>query len=137
MKGILTISILLFSILSIAQTTSKDKVEVDERLFEVYDKEYLTDLQTKNPNLLQRWSFSLDHSFYITEYPKEKGTPNFPIVEISDIENVNILLLEKNQRIGKDFKKRMKYKIQGTDKILVYYSGEEFNQKLNEYLGRN
>ena len=136
MKGILTLSLLLFSILSIAQTNSKDKVKIDERLYDVFEKQYLTDLQTKNPNLLQRWSFYLDHAYYITEYPKEKGNPNYPKVEITDIENLNILYLEKNQRIGKDFKKRMKYKIQGTDKILVYYSGEEFNQKLNEYLGR-
>ena len=137
MKGTLTLLLLLFSILSIAQTKSKNNVEIDQRLYEVFEKKYLTDLQTQNPNLLRRWSFYLDNAFYITDFPKEKGTPDFPIIEIVDLNHLNILSLEKDQNIRKDFKKRMKYKIKGTEKVLVYYSGEEFNQKLNEFLGRN
>ena len=136
MKGLLTILFFSISFLSIAQKNSVDQVEIDKRLFDVYEKEYLINLQTKNPNLLLRWAFYLDNAYYITDFPKDKGNPNFDEVIIADLENLNILLLEKEQRLTREFKKRVKYKIKGSDKVLVYYSGEEFNQKLNEHLGR-
>jgi len=138
MKGILTFLLLTFSILSIAQTKTNEVVDVkiDERLFDVYEQKYLSNLQAANPNLLLRWSFYLDNAFYITDFPKGKENADAPEVVIDDLEKINILLLEKDQRLTRDFKKRNVYKIQGTQKALIYFSGEEFNQKLNEHLGR-
>jgi hypothetical protein len=136
MKGILTLILLTLSILSFAQNNSSETVEIDERLTEVYDAEYLTNLQTQNPFLLQRWSFYLDNAYYIVDFPKGKGTPDYPTIEVADLDNMNILLLEKSQKMTRDFDKLTKYKIKGTNKILVYYSGKEFNQKLNSFLGR-
>ena len=52
------------------------------------------------------------------------------------LSNINILLLEQKNELTRDFNKTVKHKIKGTNKILVYYSGKEFNQKFNEYLGR-
>ena len=137
MKGMLTLFLLTLSVLSFAQNKSSETADVDERLTEIYNKEYLTDLQTQNPVLLQRWSFYLDNAYYIVDFPKEKGNPDYPTIEVADLDNMNILLLEKNQKMTRDFDKSTKYKIKGTNKILVYYSGKEFNQKLNEYLGRD
>lgn len=137
MKGILTLFLLTFSLLSFSQKKSSEIVEVDERLTAVYGKEYLTNLQNQNPVLLQRWSFYLDNAFYIVDFPTDKGTPDYPTIEITDIDNMNIFLLEKNQKLTREFDKPTKYKIKGTNKVLVYYSGKEFNQKLNKYLGRN
>ncbi|MFK7770822.1 MAG: hypothetical protein AB8F94_01740 [Saprospiraceae bacterium] len=137
MKGILTLFLLSFSVLSFAQNKSSETVEIDDRLLEVYDKEYLEDLKIQNPVLLQRWSFYLDNAFYMVDFPKEKGNPDYPTIEVADLDNMNIFLLEKNQKMTRDFDKPTKYKIKGTNKILVYYSGKEFNQKLNNFLGRN
>ncbi len=137
MKGILTLFLLTLSTLSFAQTKSSETVEVDERLTAVYEKEYLANLQIQNPVLLQRWSFYLDNAFYIVDFPIEKGDPDYPSIEVADLDNMNIFLLEKSQKMSRDFDKQTKYKIKGTNKILVYYSGKEFNQKLNEFLGRN
>ncbi len=137
MKGILTLFLLTLSILSFAQKRSSETVEVDERLTAVYEKEYLANLQIQNPVLLQRWSFYLDNAFYIVDFPIEKGDPDYPSIEVADLDNMNIFLLEKSQKMSRDFDKQTKYKIKGTNKILVYYSGKEFNQKLNEFLGRN
>jgi len=136
MKGILTLFLLTLSILSFAQNKTSETVEIDDRLTEVYDKEYLTNLQTQNPVLLQRWSFYLDNSYYIVDFPKEKGNPDYPIIEVADLDDMNIFLLEKKEKMTREFDKPTKYKIKGTNKILVYYSGKEFNQKLNEFLGR-
>ena len=136
MKGILTLFLLTLSILSFAQNKSAETVEIDERLTAVYDQEYLTNLQTQNPVLLQRWSFYLDNAFYLVDFPKEKGSPDYPTIEVADLDDMNIFLLEKSHKMTRDFDKPTKYKINGTNKILVYYSGKEFNQKLNEFLGR-
>lgn len=137
MKGILTLLLLTLSILSFAQKQSSEIVEIDERLTTVYEKEYLENLQIQNPVLLQRWSFYLDNAFYIVDFPQEKGNPDYPMIEIADLDNINIFLLERNQKMERDFDKSTKYKIKGTNKVLVYYSGKEFNQKLNKFLGRN
>lgn len=136
MKGIVTLLLLSVSIISSAQNKHSDNVEIDERLKEVYEIKYLTSLQIQNPVLLQRWSYYLDNSFYIVDFPKEKGNPNYPIIEVADLSNINILLLEQKNELTRDFNKTVKYKIKGTNKILVYYSGKEFNQKFNEFLGR-
>jgi hypothetical protein len=136
MKGILTLMLLTFSILSFAQKKSSKTVEIDDRLMEVYDLAYLKNLQTQNPFLLQRWSFYLDNAYYIVDFPTTKGNPDYPTIEVADLDNMNILLLEKSQKMTRDFDKLIKYKIKGTDKILVYYSGKEFNQKLNKFLRR-
>lgn len=136
MKGIVTLFLLSVSIISSAQNKHSDNVEIDERLKEVYEIKYLTSLQIQNPVLLQRWSYYLDNSFYIVDFPKEKGNPNYPIIEVADLSKINILLLEQKNELTRDFNKTVKYKIKGTNKILVYYSGKEFNQKFNEFLGR-
>lgn len=136
MKGTLTFILLTISILSFAQNKSSETVEIDERLAAVYDIAYLTSLQTQNPFLLQRWSFYLDNAYYITDFPTEKGDPDYPIIEVADLNNINILLLEKSQKMTRDFDQLVKYKIKGTNQVLVYYSGKEFNQKLNEFIGR-
>jgi len=78
MKGTITLLLLSFSILSIAQSNSKEIVNIDKRLFDVYEKDYLTTLQSANPNLLLRWSYYLDHAYYITDFPKEKENSNSP-----------------------------------------------------------
>jgi len=136
MKGILTFLLLTFSILSIAQSKTIKDNNIDNRLYEVYDKDYLTSLQKGNPFLLERWSFYLDNSYFITTYPSEKGAPNYPSVEIDNLKDFNILLIEKNQRLTRNFDKQTVYQIKGTDQVLVYYSGKMFNQKLNKHLGR-
>ncbi len=129
-------TLLLFSLplLGIAQATTT--VEPDERLHDVFDVAYLEALQTNNPLLLQRWNYYLDHAWYLADYPEGKGKLDFPVVRIADLEKINILHLEKEQHLQRDWRKRMKYRIEGTKKILIYYSGKEFTEDLNKHLGR-
>lgn len=129
--------IILFSILSLSAfgQNKVETIEPDARLSEVYSEAYLTRLQTANPFLLQRWAFYLDNAFFVTENPADKGA-SYPSIEIVDLDNINILLIEKEQKIHHDFKARTYYQIAGTTKMLVYRSGEEFRDALNEHLGR-
>lgn len=136
MKGILTTLLFIIPIFSFCQKTSDSKVEIDQRLYDVYEEDYLKRLQINQPFVLERYAFYLDNAFYITDYPSEKGNPNYPTIEISDLENLNILKLEKDQKLTRDFDKQMIYKIKDTKKVLVYISGKDFNKKLNKHLGK-
>jgi len=129
-------ALLLFSLPLLSMAQRSEAVTLDDRLHEVFDRSYLESLQTANPTLLQRWNYYLDHAWYLTDYPHGKGKLDFPVVHIDDLEKINILQLEKEQHLQRDWRKRMKYRIEGTDKVLVYYSGEEFVQKLNQQLKR-
>jgi hypothetical protein len=134
MKNILIIFLCIFSLSAFGQN-KVDLVEPDARLSNVYSADYLTRLQTANPFLLQRWNFYLDNAFFVTENPADKGA-TYPTIEVADLDNINILLIEKEQKIHHDFKARTYYQIAGTTKMLVYRSGEEFRDALNEHLGR-
>lgn len=119
------------------QSQTEPKVEIDERLFEVYEEDYLHKLQETQPTIIQRWNFYLDNAYYIVTYPEEKGRANFPEIVIEDLSDFNILKLERTFGMTRDFESETAYAIAGTDKVLAYYSGKKFVQKLNEHLGRS
>jgi hypothetical protein len=131
MKNILIILFCIFSLSAFGQK----KIEPDARLSDVYSEAYLIRLQTANPFLLQRWNFYLDNAFFVAENPADKGA-TYPTIEVAELENINILLIEKEQKTHHDFKARTYYQIAGTTKMLVYHSGEEFRDALNKHLGR-
>jgi len=105
----------------------------DQRLYEAYDAEYIDRLTTENSFLINRWNFYLDNAFYLMDAVPGK-TDAYPEIIISDIENVNILLLEKEQHLSHDQKAMTIYNIKNTDKCLVYLPGEKFIKLLNEHL---
>lgn len=134
MKNLLFILFCMLSLSAFGQSETK-LVEPDARLNNVYAEHYLMRLQEANPFIIQRWNFYLDNAFFVAENSPEKGA-TYPTVEIADLENINILLIEKEQKIHHDFKARTYYQIAGTNKMLVYRSGKEFRDALNKYLGR-
>lgn len=110
-------------------------VQIDPRLYEAFEADYLQRLQTEQPALILRWNYYLDHAFLISEYPPEKGDPGqFPTVQIADPAHFNIFLLEKDQPLARDWDKPMFYRIAGTQKVLMYWSGKEFNRKFQAWL---
>lgn len=124
---------LLLSITSFAQGNT---IKPDARLQEIYSAEYLKSLQTNNPFLIQRWNYYLDNSYFITDIPEGKEM-DYPTVELDENQEINILKIEKEQNLSRDFKMRMYYQIKGTNRVLVFYSGERFKNKLNKHLGRS
>ncbi|MBI5917310.1 MAG: hypothetical protein HY842_18225 [Bacteroidetes bacterium] len=131
-----------FFILSIAtfvkaqSQLAHTEVPIDSRLFEAFGGDYLENLKTANPFLLQRWNFYLDNSWYLTDFPTEKDRPDYATIRIDDLENINILVLEKKFGMKRDWNKIAIFKIENTDKALVLISGKAFNEKLNEHLKR-
>ncbi len=116
-----------------AQSSKKKSLKADERLVEVYGNTYIEALKTNNPFLIKRLNFYLDNAYQVVEDAPRKGN-TYPSVIISDLEKINILQLEKDQNLTRDYHKPVIYSIANTNKILVYYSEKEFSQKLREHL---
>lgn len=109
----------------------------DARLYAVFDSVYLQNISRDNPTLLLRWNFYLDNAFIVSDFPPEKGNASqYPGVKISDLRDLNILLLEKEQPLARDWQKPVFYHIEGTNKVLMYFSGKDFNRKFREWLAR-
>lgn len=108
-------------------------LEPDQRLYEAYDAEYIDRLVTENPFLIKRWNFYLDNAFYIMDAIPGK-TETHPEIIISDIDNLNILLLEKELGLTHDFQRSTIYNIKDSNKCLVYWPGKKFVKKLNKFL---
>ena len=138
MKSIIySLLILMLPIRIVAQAQpTTNPIQIDARLFEVYDKDYLETVKKEDPDLLQRWHFYLDNAFVIADNSLSKthdGDKPYPSVSIPDLTHINILKLEQEQHIKNAYYTEVIYKIQGTDKYLVYIAGRHFMEKLNEY----
>lgn len=108
---------------------------IDPRLYEVYEKDYLERLRAEQPTLILRWNFYLDNAFVVSEYPADKGDMGqLPELQITDPEHFNVLLIERDQPTARDWDKPVFYRIAGTHKILMYWSGKDFNRKFSEWL---
>ncbi|MCE7924050.1 MAG: hypothetical protein DYG98_13410 [Haliscomenobacteraceae bacterium CHB4] len=57
-------------------------------------------------------------------------------MEIPDLKRLNILALEKDQPLTRDWQKPVFYHIEGTNKVLMYFSGKDFNRKFRDWLAR-
>ncbi len=138
MKSILLLAFVLLSFSIFAQNTTESHTHltIDKRLYAVFDRGYLEKVRTAHPFFIQRWNFYLDHSWYLSDLPKEKAKAAYPVVQIANLEYINILLLEKEQNLRKDWNKREVYAVAGTDKALVFYAGKDFNRRLNDFLVR-
>lgn len=94
MRKKFTFLILFFTTFVFGQNTPSD-ISIDDRLFEVFDKDYLEALKSGNPVIVQRWNFYLDNAWYITGFPEGKEESNYPLISIANLAKVNIFLLEK------------------------------------------
>lgn len=114
---------------------STENLTPDARLIEAFGADYIERLQTQQPFMIQRWNYYLDHAYYIADESDEKAG-DYPMVEIENLETLNILKLEKEQTISRDWNLPKAYRIGKTGKLLVYLPGKTFNQKLKEHLGQ-
>jgi hypothetical protein len=132
----------LFFVLAIstfvhAQQQAHTGPPIDNRLYEVFDGNFLEHLKSDNPFSLQRLNFYLDHAWYLTELPGAKVAAGYRVISLAGLENINILKLEKEQHLLRDWNRQMVYKIENTSQALVFHSGKEFTRRLNEHLERS
>lgn len=132
-----------------AQNATKNTttVKIDPRLYEVFEKVDLDKWQKEDPFLIQRWNFYLDNAYYIVDEAlldeKELTTyadrpqRNYPFVEVSNLDNLNIIKVEREQNLIQHWEKQTFYRIKGTNKLLVFYPGQYVMEQLNIHLKRN
>ncbi len=139
MKRKLTFALTLLPFFVFSQQNSPISKPIDPRLYAAYERSYVDDVAQNDAFLLKRWTFYLDHAFFISEtsLSKSDADENYPSVKIIDIEHINILKLEQEQALKRHYDTETIYKIEGTHKYLVYYSGRAFIQKLNDYLSED
>lgn len=108
---------------------------IDPRLYAVFGKEYIDESLRSDVFSLQRWTFYLDNAYFIANTPQTKdgSAGNFPTVRIPDLAHVNILQLEKEQDLKRDYNVQTVYRIEGTTQYLVYHSGRTFIDAFNEF----
>ncbi|MFK7807488.1 MAG: hypothetical protein AB8F74_06740 [Saprospiraceae bacterium] len=137
MKIFWTITYMFLATIMFAQDSSDHStLEPDQRLYEAYGAEYIDRLVTENPFLIKRWNYYLDNAFTISDAIPGK-TDNNPEVVIANLDKVNILLLEKEQKLTHDYNLITVYNIKNTNKCLVYKPGKKFAKELREALARN
>ncbi len=129
--------VVLLPISTVAQTQpSPNPIQIDTRLYEVFEKDYLETVKKDDPFFIHRWNFYLDNAFFISDNPlsKDGSDEGYPSVSVADLTKINILKIENEQHLKHDFNTDTVYKIKGTDKYLVYIAGRHFVEKLNDYL---
>jgi hypothetical protein len=112
-----------------------NKTQPDPRLYDALSQAEINEMLDKNPFLIEYYNYFLDNSFKIIEQPKGKSL-QFPPVIIPNIDNFNILAIQKKQKLQRNWDNQTYYCIEGTNKILVFISEREFTNQLNERIGR-
>lgn len=132
-KVFLVFMILSLPLITIAQ--SETKPEIDKRLYEVFEADFLEKMQIEKPHFIQYQNFYLDNSYDIIDFPKGKVS-EYPIIEIENLEEFNILQLKKKGifKTSQDYPNF--YIIKDSNKILMILSNKEFLKQLNQHLGR-
>jgi hypothetical protein len=128
---LVVVPFLLFS----QQKTVFNPAAIDQRLYAVFGKAYVEESLRSDVFSLQRWTFYLDNAFFISDNPQTKdgSEGDFPSVKIPDLAHINILQLEKEQNLKRDFYTESIYRIEGTTQYLVYHSGQRFIEAFNAF----
>ena len=118
--------LLLSSISAIAQSSH------DPRLLESYESEYLDRLEEQSPVIYQRLNFYLDNTYQIIEEKPNKFKRPIETIRIKDLDRINIFKVQRTNKISPDYKRKLVFKIKGTNKLLVLESMEQFNKAFNK-----
>lgn len=137
MKRVLFIGLILtLPIFVLAQYESDIAPTIDERLYEVFEVDFLERLQNKSPSQLQYHNFFLDNIYEIKELAAGKIS-NYQEIIIADLDHINILLLINDLQLKRDYNNPTIYRIANSNKLLVIIPEKEFVKKFNEHTGRS
>ena len=107
----------------------------DDRLVEAFGKADVEQLEKVRPRSIAYYNFYLDHAYRIVEMPTDKSD-YLASLRALDIDpnasksEINVLKFKLNLTHDKQTSFRMRQ----SNKIMVFYSGEEFNKMFEEHL---
>ena len=135
---VLTFFSLIFSVLSFnlnAQTSNTlETIRPDARIYDAFDDKFVDELTVDNPALILYYNYYLDNAFYISELPADKNEflTNLTSLDLDEnvkISEINILKL----KLDLNFEQQTYYRIGKSDRVMIFYSGIELNDKFNDY----
>ena len=110
--------LLLLPFLCFAQVTA------DSRLADVFESSYLSNLSDNHPLILQRYNYFLDNAYFI----------NVPVIKLDANTQFNIIAVMREHKLKTSPDKRLYYRIENSDKVLVFYSTREFDTNFKNSL---
>ena len=134
-KFILMFFILLLVVVSVKSQTVKERnVAPDKRISEAFGEQFVLELKSDNQEMIMYYNFYLDNAYYITELPVDKSDflnslVSLNINPLSTKDKINILMLDMKL----NFEKETYYRIENSQKVMVFYSGKDLTEKYNEY----
>lgn len=135
MKKVLFIGFILTLPLFIFAQKESATATIDQRLYEVFEVDFLERLQSKSPSQLQYYNFFLDNIYEIKELAEGKTT-TYPEIVIKDLDHINILKLINDLKLKRDYNSPTIYLIANTNQLLILIPEKEFVKKFNEATGR-
>ncbi len=109
-------------------------VKPDSRLVDAFDLSFVNRIQKENPALVLYYNFYLDSAYYISVLPADKNEflSNLKSIDVDDnieTSEINILMY----KLDLNFEQRSYYRIGNSDRVMIFYSGKELNEKFNDY----
>lgn len=119
------------------------QVVPDMRLIDAWGDETVSHYVQNAPNTINYYNYYLENSFYIEDFPQDKGNgyydlPNLELKEqfgsethdfsTADLKELNILKFNiKRSQIS-----RVTYRLGNTHKVITFYSGKELMDEFNK-----
>jgi hypothetical protein len=122
MKSLFTLLALIVGFAAMGQS------DFDERLLVRFSEDYLNKLQQEQPEMLEYWTYYLDHGYTIVDGQLTgKTMTTEETVKIKDLNDINILDLD----IQMDGKRPKAFLIKGTNQYLVLKGSRQFSKEFS------
>ena len=109
------------------------QTDFDKRLLAKFSQEQITDLAANHPDILNYWTYYLDHSYVIVDIQAGKDVSEYPEIKFKSPEKFNILKIDaRMQGVGKTH-----YRIKNSNQLLILDSSTGFIKEYNAYRAKN
>lgn len=109
------------------------QTDFDKRLLAKFSQEQLTDMAANHPNILNYWTYYLDHSYEIVDIQAGKDVSEYPEIQFKSPEKFNILKVDATmKKVGKTH-----FRIKNTNQLLILDSNTGFTKDYNAYRAKN
>lgn len=123
-------TLILFMGISVSVFSQTD---FDKRLLAKFSQEQITDMAANHPEILNYWTYYLDHSYEIVTIQAGKDVSEYPEIKFKSSGKFNILTVDASrQKVGKTH-----YRIKNSNQLLVLDSTTGFTKKYNAYRAKN
>ena len=110
-------------------------IQIDDRLYDIYEADYLDRLLKERPFLIQKWNFYLENAYYLTDDEKALSQDQ-PTIVVKDVSNINIIALMREYELLSHPQLEKSYRIANSSQVLVLRSSRDITEALNKHLGR-